>query len=315
MHANLKGCFRSLWLAADLLCLVALTAKFLPSLDPILARQISTSLSTFVFSSSNDSALAFDFSMLNNSSADEPSRLDPEDIINPTGDDSGAHDFFDDDDGGGGGGFDVYDGDIDNDGDNGAPGMSMVAGGSGGAYESFDPSRGNERDMFMAMVGGGGEDGADEAGEMFGYFDKDLLGKNWVGRPEHWKMRRQVVKKGMPASFRVTLSVPGPDLLTLSIIRLPQMMLRQRPSLLGRQRLRSRSTLRLRNLRRLGQRCLRPAQRRPPCSRTPVPPPTRPGQSPRRRRRRRPRTRRPRPKSGCCQTTSTSRRPSFSACS
>lgn len=147
--------------------------------------------------------------MLNTSSSSSnnlDNSLDQEDIINPAHDaKSTAHDFFDDDDGGvGGGGFEVYDNDNDNGEDNGAPfenggGMSMsVSMGGGGVYEPFNPARRNERDLFMAMVGAGEEGGGEggEAGEMFGYFDRDLLGKNWVGRPEHWKMRRKVLKKG-----------------------------------------------------------------------------------------------------------------------
>jgi condensin complex subunit 2 len=95
----------------------------------------------------------------------------------------GQEDFFGDmnrqedfNDYGGGGDEDHHDGE-----DDGELGQGQI--------EPFRPggNGGGERDLVMSMAGNGEQ--------MFDYFDSALM-KNWAG-PEHWKMRRIAVKKGI----------------------------------------------------------------------------------------------------------------------
>ncbi|CDZ98725.1 Chromosome condensation complex Condensin, subunit H [Phaffia rhodozyma] len=193
----------------------ALRIKF-PELSqhpsPIAPLQITSALSGFVFSSSSSNMLSFDIASLNaavasaSSAATAASGVSYDDIENPDEPGSNAqHDFFDFDDdhngGGGGAGGDDFgggqgdgydeDGAVDEDGN--PVGASGGSSGGGFGFEPFDPRRQpNEKDLVMAMVGGEGrEDSAGQGEEMFDYFDRQLLARNWAG-PEHWKTRRTV---------------------------------------------------------------------------------------------------------------------------
>lgn len=196
----------------------ALKAKFLPFLaanpDELLARPISTTLKTFAFSSAPGSSVPeFDLSLLNlaapSSAQSNGAGVQKGDIdgdANPADDDDfgglgGQEDFFaddaGDDDGGdfsGGFGGPSFISGARNGGEGGEEhvsydngGFSMTSAGFGTYNPSLQPSG---KDLILAMRGDDADD--DEAAGMFGYFDRQLVAKNWAG-PEHWKVRRAVV--------------------------------------------------------------------------------------------------------------------------
>lgn len=195
----------------------ALKAKFLPSLasnpDDLLSRPISTTLKTFAFSSASDGVVPdFDLSLLNmaapsSSAANGQSGSPSGDLngdANPADDFDyggmgGQEDFFADDDGvddGLTGGFGAPSFNASYGGEDGAGdesrshdngGFSMTSAGFGTYNPSLQPSG---KDLILAMRGEEADD--DDAAGMFGYFDRQLVAKNWAG-PEHWKVRRAVV--------------------------------------------------------------------------------------------------------------------------
>lgn len=139
-------------------------------------------------------------------------------MANPSDAGGGGIDFFDDDemndpgpdfDPSAGGGY--YNPDDDHNGDDDGEGGGPRGGSSrSGQLEAFNPMRApNERDLVMAMVASsaGGEDGQ---GDLFDYFDRELLGKNWAG-PEHWKMKRRVA---FPSKRQSSPSIQSSSTLT-----------------------------------------------------------------------------------------------------
>lgn len=189
-----------------------LKAKFLPFLagnpDELLARPISTTLKTFAFSSAAGSGVPdFDLSLLNLAAPSSAVPNGGDGDAKPADDYDyggmgGQEDFFADDGAAGGddghdfsGGFrgpSFHDASGSNAGDdenvshdNG--GFSMTSVGFGTYNPSLQPSG---KDLILAMRGEDADD--DDAAGMFGYFDRQLVAKNWAG-PEHWKVRRAVV--------------------------------------------------------------------------------------------------------------------------
>jgi condensin complex subunit 2 len=193
----------------------ALKAKYLPFLaanrDELLAKPISTTLRTFAFSSAPGSSVPeFDMSLLNlaapSSSVPNGSDGATRGDANPPDDHDyggmgGQEDFFADDAGDDGGDFSggfggpSFLGGASNGADGGDDehvsydngGFSMTSAGFGTYNPSLQPSG---KDLILAMRGDDADD--DEAAGMFGYFDRQLVAKNWAG-PEHWKVRRAVV--------------------------------------------------------------------------------------------------------------------------
>lgn len=167
---------------------------FLPSLELFASKTLCPSLSAFRFSPDAN----LDLGILNPVDDEIPPPPAPlvtfaEHIPNPFGDD----DHFIPDEFGGG----DYGNDMPMEEDFFAAEQAMGNAGMG-PVEGFDPSRiGNDGADHLVLSFEGGE-----GSSTMDYFDNNS-GKNWAG-PEHWKMRRAVVKKG---SSTLPLSLSNHD--------------------------------------------------------------------------------------------------------
>ncbi|RUS23667.1 condensin complex subunit 2/barren [Jimgerdemannia flammicorona] len=169
---------------AKLIDVSKLKVKFLPNMDELLSYDICPSLKDFTFAT-DASELPF---LRSHTDEDE----DPTSIIaNPVGDDDDDDDlgdYFGEDNG-------VSNADDDD--------SSIVVVAAPGTAAPFDPAVKSlkEKDYMMAMAG--------EENEMFSYFDSAFM-RSWAG-PEHWKMRRAVVKIDKPATAELVDGTEGDE--------------------------------------------------------------------------------------------------------
>ncbi|KAF7294486.1 Condensin complex subunit 2 [Mycena kentingensis (nom. inval.)] len=173
--------------------LTELRKEFLPDLDVLDDKEISQSLADFSFSGDNAAAAEVPLFEENTQYFDQPVDDDEDDAqpaqFNMDVDQAPVEDFFAGDDGPNDDFGDMMGGDdfgVDHV-SNGS-GLSAEQGGHAGpgGMMPFDPRR-PANELVMAMVDGDGDNG------MMDQFDRNFS-KNWAG-PEHWKMRRVVLRK------------------------------------------------------------------------------------------------------------------------
>ncbi|WVQ75709.1 hypothetical protein IAR50_005339 [Cryptococcus sp. DSM 104548] len=210
---------------------------FIPTTDALEDLKISSTLSSFHFSSDPDSAIDFTaiLGLKDTFQDDEPpfqfelnAAYEGDDVPMAPMDVGGEeeHDFFGFDDYNAGVGEAGLDGDASMMGDADAAERyitvanpqtaSLVLAGQGDHLGPFDPHRHQGRDELVVGLREGDEDG------MFDYFDQGFGGKSWAGA-EHWKLRKVSRKdptvssthakptRAAKAPFTIDFSSPATD--------------------------------------------------------------------------------------------------------